>query len=136
MKSHHGHTHPNSFISGVFYLSHSNPEDGGNTLFYKEQPSLWRKNIFSHRQGEWFRIRPEAGKLILFPSMLYHSVEPHNSESPRYSIAFNTFPTGKLGYAVAASGLNIDTIPIDFNFDKKDKQNEEPKAKTSKKSKT
>ena len=34
-------------------------------------------------------IAPQAGDLLLFPSWLYHSVNPFSIETTRISIAFN-----------------------------------------------
>ncbi len=42
-------------------------------------------------------VRPEPGKLILFPAWLLHAVAPNLSRETRYTIAFNCFPRG-FGY--------------------------------------
>jgi hypothetical protein len=39
--------------------------------------------------GEPFRVRAEAGLLVLFPSWLYHWVHPYVGETPRIAISFN-----------------------------------------------
>jgi hypothetical protein len=39
--------------------------------------------------GEHFRVRPQAGLLVVFPSWLYHWVHPYAGETPRIAISFN-----------------------------------------------
>jgi uncharacterized protein (TIGR02466 family) len=110
---HHPHTHPNSIISGIFYVTNSN----ANTWF--STPNIWTtfngenydnlklnydmsKNRIIHKQQT---IR---GDLIIFPSSLYHSVDKHLIvEQDRYSMSFNTFPSGKIGNFSYLSGLEI-----------------------------
>ena len=83
------HSHPFSLISGVYYVDI--PEDSGNLIFKREQ------RFFDHRFSRWATvdsdsikcIKPEPGKLILFPSYLMHYVEENNNTLDRISIAFN-----------------------------------------------
>jgi hypothetical protein len=39
--------------------------------------------------GEPFRVRPQSGLLVVFPSWLYHWVHPYAGERPRIAISFN-----------------------------------------------
>ena len=39
--------------------------------------------------GEPFRVRPQAGLLVIFPSWLYHWVHPYSGQTPRIAISFN-----------------------------------------------
>src|SRR6476620_5371799 len=86
---HHAHRHPNSIVSGVFYFNNGD----GDTEFYREvleadviRPSTGQLTPFNSKT---FRIRPQFGKLILFPSHLQHRVLVHQSESEdRITIAF------------------------------------------------
>jgi hypothetical protein len=39
--------------------------------------------------GEPFRVRPQAGLLVVFPSWLYHWVHPYSGQGPRIAISFN-----------------------------------------------
>jgi uncharacterized protein (TIGR02466 family) len=101
-EQHHLHTHPNSLISAVFYLTSHN---SGYTFFQKED--IWRMNLFFNNSANKAHenIKPTAGKLILFPSQLWHGVGKVESAEERYSISFNSFPSGKIGYF--AGGLNL-----------------------------
>lgn len=96
---HHKHAHPNSFVSGVFYVKANAEKD--RIYFYRRDsyhpirlyPGNW--NTFNS-DSWWFESIPN--QLILFPSWMEHMVEATEQESEtRISIAFNTFPTGKLG---------------------------------------
>jgi hypothetical protein len=94
---HHKHSHPNSFISGVFYVS-ADPEKD-RIFFYKdgyqqikvttEDWNLWNSESW------WLPV--ETGKAVLFPSSLTHMVETVQAEDTRISIAFNTFLEGVTG---------------------------------------
>jgi hypothetical protein len=39
--------------------------------------------------GEPFRVRPQAGLLVIFPSWLYHWVHPYTGQTPRIAVSFN-----------------------------------------------
>lgn len=98
---HNTHTHPNSFLSGVLYLT----SDDGETVFIRKDE--WKNNIFFYPSSadQLSYIRPLAGKLIIFPSSLKHLVTINSSVSNRYTIAFNAFPEGNIGSFT--QGLNI-----------------------------
>ena len=91
------YAHPNSFISGVFYVAADATKD--RIYFYKDayqQIKVTTEN-WNHWNSEswWFPV--ETGKLILFPSHLIHMVETVQTEDKRISIAFNTFLEGIAG---------------------------------------
>jgi hypothetical protein len=108
-ESHHLHSHPNSFMSGVFYFTSSEPGEGGETEFFTTNIPIWYKSPFMSRHDDVITVRPEAGALILFPSNLLHKVLVHESDTPRYTIAFNTFPDGQCGNKNSLRSLNIKT---------------------------
>jgi hypothetical protein len=89
------HVHANSLLSGVIWIKA--PEKSGPLVF--ASPNVFiesalleaakqnvkdAKNYFEH-----FEFNPKEGRMILFPSHLYHSVEPNESDEDRISIAFN-----------------------------------------------
>lgn len=96
---HHSHYHPNSFLSGVFYINANG--DGDRIAFAKE-----RHDHFDIEPGEYnlynsttWWVGVDTGTLILFPSHLTHSVPTTESSEVRISLAFNTYLKGKLaGY--------------------------------------
>ena len=104
--SHHRHEHPNSFISGVFYLTSGG---GGNIIFHQNEyktilPILHEQNMFN---SNTFQIKPKKGLLVLFQSSYTHSTQVNTAESPRYSIAFNVLPKGQVGHWESAAWANL-----------------------------
>ena len=100
--SHGMHTHQNSWISGVFYLS---APEGNGISFY--DPNMRIKRILkidsslenpSQWQGEKITVPLETNQLVLFPSWLGHAVDPNPEQTTtRLSLAFNVFFTGPIG---------------------------------------
>jgi uncharacterized protein (TIGR02466 family) len=95
----HTHTHPNSYVSGVFYLTDGVPLNFHNPLqtedLFMVRPLVqWNE----HNEYTWqvLRVPIRAGYVLLFPSKLKHHVDKSNTDY-RYSIAFNTMPIGAIG---------------------------------------
>lgn len=104
---HHKHTHYNSFLSGVFYLSVDNNED--KIFFYKDDyPQIYieSKEWTLNNSRQWF-LDVSPLDVIIFPSNLIHDVQTTTSNSPRISIAFNSFITGTLGDYHSATELKL-----------------------------
>jgi uncharacterized protein (TIGR02466 family) len=104
---HHKHSHPNSFISGVFYVNAIKNED--MIKFYKDLPFIYQIN---HNQPNNYNsgdvvILIETGDLVLFPSNFTHNVPPTTSKETRISIAFNTFIKGNIGDEIASTALYL-----------------------------
>ena len=87
------HVHPNSLFSGVYYI--------------KAQPNSGRLQVMDPRPGVQLSIPPRKkvklprelwreayfdavpGRIIMFPSWLWHKVEPNKSNDIRISVSFN-----------------------------------------------
>lgn len=89
------HNHCNSHWSGVYYVKVPRFDDNdlpraGDIMFYDPRGAV---NMMLHpgkcSDGESIRITPVEGQLLIFPSWLYHSVNPFMSDIVRVSIAFN-----------------------------------------------
>jgi len=99
-ETHHIHHHPNSIISGVFYIS--TEEDDTITFLdpnvkIKKIIELAAKEYNQWNSSNWF-FPVENNVLILFPSWLEHKVESNEkATTDRISISFNTFVRGTLG---------------------------------------
>lgn len=94
---HHKHAHPNSFISGTFYINADEKED--KIYFFKdgyEQIKLPPKEFNTFNSSSWW-FPAKTGTLIMFPSSLTHMVETVTAKETRISLAFNTFPVGVVG---------------------------------------
>lgn len=105
---HHKHSHPNSLISGCFYVNADKNKD--KIFFYPEgyqfiqlPPVEW--NAYNSRSW-WYPVG--TGDLILFPSSLTHMVQPVEGEDTRISLAFNTFPIGSLGSEDNLTALKLE----------------------------
>lgn len=104
------HTHANSFISGVLYLTDPHPSAnlvfhkslGGTDFIFANQHKNVRYGPFNG--SKWMMPAITAGDLVLFPSYLLHEV-PTNCGERRISVAFNAAPTRleSFGYAISFS---------------------------------
>jgi uncharacterized protein (TIGR02466 family) len=104
---HHKHSHPNSFISGVFYVNVKQNED--MIKFYKDSTpffNLPREKSNNYNSSD-VAILVETNDLILFPSSFVHEVPQTTSEDTRVSISFNTFIRGCIGNQAAATELYL-----------------------------
>jgi uncharacterized protein (TIGR02466 family) len=104
---HHKHSHPNSFISGVFYINAIKNED--MIKFYKDLPPIYQinHNYRNNYNSSDVAILVETGDLVLFPSNFTHDVPPTTSKETRISISFNTFIRGNLGDEVSSTALYL-----------------------------
>ena len=97
---HHKHEHPNSFVSGVFYIDSDKETDSikfFNPMSYKQiSPEINEKKYNPYNSGSWF-FPVETGKIIMFPSSTTHQVDNKKGSNTRISLAFNTFLKGKIG---------------------------------------
>jgi uncharacterized protein (TIGR02466 family) len=100
---HVSHWHSNSLVSGVIYIN-TNPNSGA-ILFHKERAhkNLWGDTLRfefdkeTDYNTEAVGILPKTNEILLFPSILNHSVLENTSNEERYSLAFNVFPRGVFG---------------------------------------
>lgn len=103
------HLHGYSLFSGLLYLTSCTRSE---TVFYYKDHFLNRWEFFL---GDTFignrnivhKVTPEKGKLLIWPSDIEHSVNPHTNKDDRYTIAFNTFIEGKIS--------NFPTARLDIN---------------------
>ena len=95
--AHRIHHHPNSVISGVFYVS--SEEYSPPIQFYRPDilPYQFDFNSLNEYTSDRFSHHPQMGVLLLFPSHVLHFVEQNNEETDRVSISFNTTLDGVCG---------------------------------------
>ncbi|NDB61909.1 hypothetical protein EB001_26230 [bacterium] len=105
---HHKHAHPNSLISGCFYVNANKETD--RIYFYRDgyqrikfPPIDWNPY---NSESWWYPVK--TNQLILFPSSLIHMVEPVEGEETRVSLAFNTFPIGIIGDENELTALQLE----------------------------
>jgi uncharacterized protein (TIGR02466 family) len=104
---HHKHQHPNSLVSGVFYISCDEQFD--NIKFFNEKyqtikPEVKNWNLWN---SESWRFSVKTGDLILFPSSLTHMVENKEGTNTRISLSFNVFIKGMVGNNKELTELKI-----------------------------
>ena len=94
---HHKHAHPNSLISGVFYINCHEEHD--KIKFFNDNYKTIRLEIKDwniwNSESWWFSVK--TGDIILFPSSLTHMVETKQGDNTRISLAFNVFIKGTVG---------------------------------------
>ncbi|WP_100642063.1 putative 2OG-Fe(II) oxygenase [Alteromonas facilis] len=85
---HTSHFHPQGWLSGVFYVDV--PED------VDSQGQGWLQfgvpEISQLALAADYAIKPESGRLMLFPSFMWHGTRPFNSGNRRMTIAFDMVP--------------------------------------------
>jgi uncharacterized protein (TIGR02466 family) len=94
---HHKHEHPNSLVSGVFYINCHEEHDKikfFNDTYKTIKLEIKDWNIWNS-ESWWFSVK--TGDIILFPSSLTHMVETKQGDNTRISLAFNVFIKGTFG---------------------------------------
>lgn len=85
------HTHPNNFLSGVYYVSL--PDGAGQIAFGDPRPQAYgilpKTNNWNKYVGNEIKLEVKEGRLVLFPAWLSHSVPVNRSTQERVSISFN-----------------------------------------------
>jgi len=122
LERHHIHRHPNSVLSGIFYLT---SHDKSETIFYYDTPyfqlgntdlfltSKYLKNSLAERPFTITgKVQPKKGKLLLFPSSIHHGTRPNIDSHDRYTISFNTFFSGKIHDEHIGNSSDIALQPI------------------------
>lgn len=89
---HTAHIHPQSVISGTFYVetppgTSSIKFEDPRLGFFMNSPSL--KNKARQQNQRFFSVEPKAGQVVLFESWLKHEVPINRAKKPRISVSFN-----------------------------------------------
>ena len=89
--SHKLHSHPNNFLSGVYYVRTGEGADTINFHDPRKQASVIRPPVtqLTAQNTDQVVVRVREGTLLLFPSYLEHSVDANGSADERVSISFN-----------------------------------------------
>ena len=96
---HNLHNHPHSWLSGTYYVTVPDddlPQVGRSDRnpnaisFFDPRPQANMLAIRGDPQVDpEFRIRPEAGELLVWPAFLHHLVHVNLSDAVRISVSFN-----------------------------------------------
>ena len=94
---HHQHAHPNSYISGVFYIDADGEVDKINFFragYIRFLPTVTQFNVFNSTKVTY---PIQGGEVLLFPSSLEHGVDIKKGTNIRTSLSFNVFFKGTIG---------------------------------------
>ena len=94
---------------GGFHVNHIHPEGWVSSAFYLVVPGEVQDQ---ERRAGWLKfgeprypvagleptgfVQPAPGRLVLFPSYLWHGTNPLSSEEPRVSVAFDALPAAEI----------------------------------------
>lgn len=106
---HHAHEHPNSILSGVFYIQTDNEDKIYFERVGYEQISFPTEKYNLYNSKSWW-IPAIQGRLIIFPSSLRHHVMPVTTDHTRVSLSFNTFAKGLIGAEETLTALEVGQI--------------------------
>ena len=89
--SHRSHSHPNNYLSGVYYVQ---TRAGGDTINFHDpriQTGIIRPPVteLTAENTDQIVTKISKGTLLMFPAYLQHSVDPNRSGEERISISFN-----------------------------------------------
>jgi len=89
--AHRVHSHPNNFLSGVYYVR---TYPGADTINFHDpriQTGIIRPPVvaLTAENSDQAVVRTKNGTLLIFQSYLQHSVDANASEHERISISFN-----------------------------------------------
>lgn len=90
------HYHANAHFSGVYYISLKAPECG--SIFFRDPRIASRMMTYPVTKVTDFTtdeipMRPEEGRMYIFPAWMEHGVEENKSDNDRVSISFNVLAT-------------------------------------------
>ena len=91
------HIHSNSLFSGVYFVKAE--ENSGKLVCSDPRPGaqmimpIRKKELPQHLWNQCY-LAPIAGRVIMFPSWLWHSVETNESNDLRISVSFNFLQKG------------------------------------------
>ena len=94
--AHKAHSHPNNFLSGVYYVRTQSGADTVNFHDPRAQTGVIRPPVveLTAENTDQVVVSVRNGTLLIFPAYLQHSVDANASEQERISISFNImFPS-------------------------------------------
>ena len=104
---HHIHCHDCSFVSGSYYINADPEYDKINFYNNKNKMIVFESSEWNLYNSDQWSFPVKTGEIVLFPSDLHHSVEKTTGKGTRMSLAFNSFPFGKIGNTDRLAGLFI-----------------------------
>lgn len=90
-RGHRAHSHPNNFLSGIYYVKTQAGADSVNFHDPRPQTYVIRPPVteLTADNTDQVVVKVKDGTLLLFPAWLEHSVDANESAEERISISFN-----------------------------------------------
>ena len=89
--SHRPHSHPNNFLSGVYYAQV--PETSDGLVFHEPRQQAMimspKVKMVNELTNSDFKLDVQTGRLVIFPAWLWHSVARTGAAGDRVSVSFN-----------------------------------------------
>lgn len=99
------HWHSNAMLSAVYYIQ--NEPKAGQILFKRSHLHYnlfhdtvrvdFKDEVQNQYNLDLFAVEPISGDLVIFPSHVEHMVTHNETNTERYSLAFNLFARGHVG---------------------------------------
>jgi uncharacterized protein (TIGR02466 family) len=95
-RAHPTHSHPNNFLSGIYYVKTQAGADTVNFHDPRAQTCIIRPPVtaLTADNTDQVVVKVKDGTLLLFPAWLDHSVAENRSAEERISVSFNLMFTG------------------------------------------
>lgn len=106
-EAHHQHEHPNSFLSGVFYVKTDKSVDKIQFLDTRYNAISINVDDFNKLNSKTWWFETQTGGVFIFPSSTTHRVLTKQEDNERISIAFNIFVKGELGEMKDLTSLKL-----------------------------
>ena len=89
--AHKVHSHPNNFLSDVYYVRVDAGADHINSHDPRRQAAVIRPPVveLTAENTDQVVVRVRSGTLLIFPSWLEHSVDANPNPAERISVSFN-----------------------------------------------
>ncbi len=87
---HHNHVHPAGWLSSACYIELPNSVSAAGQEGWIKfgEPGVVTEPKLGHEDA----VQPEPGKLVIFPSYMWHGTVPFSGAEPRLTIAFDIIP--------------------------------------------
>jgi len=89
--AHRAHSHPNNYLSAVYYVRTSPGADSINFHDPRSQAGIIRPPVteLTSANTDQVVVRVKNGTLLVFPAYLHHSVDANAGSESRVSVSFN-----------------------------------------------
>jgi uncharacterized protein (TIGR02466 family) len=84
--AHSGHLHPNSILSGTYYVR---VPDGASAIRFEDPRLAFMMAAPAREPGPFVYLQPRAGTLLMWESWLRHEVPANGAKRERISVSFN-----------------------------------------------